>query len=319
MFWDLNVPYPSNKATARELVNTAIKLGYDGIAWNYTLTRKVKPTDVCPIQPVELDSKVMIGSQVGLLRPKSSPTTFQQKKRLTVHLDDASQVHTLNASNPALRSYDLIAVRPSSERLFQHAVSQMDIDIISIDFSQKVPFYLKRPQLGQAIERGIQFEICYAPAVRDSASRKYLISNAMQLLHMTKCKNILIASEAARAMDLRGPYDAINLGVLFGLKQSLAKQCIAAHAQSVLLHAETRRTLKSAMKDEIISLASSPVPSSSSSSSSSSPAPESSLSSSSSASSASSSSTKSSKPGKKASTKKKSAKSSDAPVAMDES
>lgn len=45
----------------------------------------------------------------------------------------------------------------------------------------------------------------------DSASRRQLISNAQSLVRVTRGKNIIITSEAQRAMELRGPYDIVNL------------------------------------------------------------------------------------------------------------
>ncbi len=42
--------------------------------------------------------------------------------------------------------------------------------------------------LFQAIERGVFFEICYAPAIRDVTSRRYIISNAQALMNVCKGK-----------------------------------------------------------------------------------------------------------------------------------
>ena len=46
---------------------------------------------------------------------------------------------------------------------------------------------------------------------KDSGSRRQLISNAQNLVRITHGRNIIITSEAQRAMELRGPYDIINL------------------------------------------------------------------------------------------------------------
>ena len=43
-------------------------------------------------------------------------------------------------------------------------------------------FYFK------AIERGVHFEICYAPMIRDSTARKNIISNAQSLASVGKGK-----------------------------------------------------------------------------------------------------------------------------------
>jgi len=46
------------------------------------------------------------------------------------------------------------------------ACSVLDIDIISLDFSSRLPFYLKLPMINLAIERGIHFEINYSASLR---------------------------------------------------------------------------------------------------------------------------------------------------------
>jgi hypothetical protein len=40
-------------------------------------------------------------------------------------------------------TYDLLAVRPLSERVFELACKNMRVDIISLDLSRRLPFYLK--------------------------------------------------------------------------------------------------------------------------------------------------------------------------------
>lgn len=45
----------------------------------------------------------------------------------------------------------------------------------------------------------------------DQSARRHLISNAQSLVRVSRGKNIIISSEAQRAMELRGPYDLVNL------------------------------------------------------------------------------------------------------------
>ena len=45
----------------------------------------------------------------------------------------------------------------------------------------------------------------------NAGARRHLISNALSLIHMTKGKNILLSSEAEKVLQMRGPYDVINL------------------------------------------------------------------------------------------------------------
>ena len=48
-------------------------------------------------------------------------------------------------------------------------------------------------------------------ACQDSNARRHLVSNAQQLVRLTKGRNIVLSSGAKRAMELRGPHDVANL------------------------------------------------------------------------------------------------------------
>ncbi|KAG0327467.1 hypothetical protein BGZ99_007551 [Dissophora globulifera] len=123
---------------------------------------------------------------------------LKQYSRLTLVVDDISQNYGLNTNNPSVSSYDILAVQPTNEKLFQAACGTFEVDIISLDMSARLPFYLKHSTVGQAVER-------------DASARRNLISNAQSLIRVTRGKNIILSSQAMRAMELRGPYDIVNL------------------------------------------------------------------------------------------------------------
>jgi hypothetical protein len=50
-------------------------------------------------------------------------------------------------------------------------------------------------------------------------------------------------------MEMRAPWDVINLGVMCGVDAATSKASISAHARSVLLHAEARKTIKCVLKE----------------------------------------------------------------------
>jgi len=107
---------------------------------------------------------------------------------------------------------------------------------VSLDFSEKMPFFIKSAPVNLAIQRGIVFEIQYSAAIRDAASRKAFITNATQLIKSTRGMNIIISSGAKHAMELRGPYDVMNLSHLFGLSQDKARKAMTETARHVLYH-----------------------------------------------------------------------------------
>ncbi|KAJ1676396.1 RNA-binding RNA processing protein rpp1, partial [Spiromyces aspiralis] len=88
-------------------------------------------------------------------------------RRLTVELADHAQNYSLNNLSSLLNAYDLIAIRPTSEKVF-HAVcsgTYPSIDLISLDLGSRLPFYLKMKTVLMAVEKGFSFEICYGHAI----------------------------------------------------------------------------------------------------------------------------------------------------------
>ena len=49
-------------------------------------------------------------------------------------------------------------------------------------------------------------------------------------------------------MDLRGPYDVANLSLLFGMKKEDGLKSISENVKLSLLHGETRKYYKGAIK-----------------------------------------------------------------------
>jgi hypothetical protein len=95
------------------------------------------------------------------------------------------QTQALVAGNCDLASYDVVAVQPLSDRVLQQAnfdrrllyhmlkatgrfltapavaqaCSSLDVDLISIDLGQRLPFKLRSAQLRLAFKRGVHFEV----------------------------------------------------------------------------------------------------------------------------------------------------------------
>ncbi|KAE8209206.1 hypothetical protein CF327_g6779 [Tilletia walkeri] len=207
----------------------------------------------------------------SLLDPGSTPIQslrIVQLHRLTLPLDDSScssapgQGHGLVASaGPALQSYDLLAVSPTTESSFSLACLSLaelrpfGIDIISLDLGSqpRLPFWVKRSLVGAAIQLGVVFEIAYSGALAPSSSsssggpsadsvRRNLISSTRSLLLLTKGTNVIISSGARDAMQLRAPLDVINLfGAILGMGESAARLAIGSGAEAVVRRARARK------------------------------------------------------------------------------
>lgn len=139
-------------------------------------------------------------------------------------------------------TYDLVAAVPQTEQLFDECCRRLDIDLISLDLTERVPFRLPLPAVAAAIARGVHFEISYAPALRDSASRRNIVSNAQQLLRLTRGRNIILSSGALRPMEVRGAHDVANLGIsLLGMPHDCAHKAVGSNVATVLKRARLRK------------------------------------------------------------------------------
>ncbi|KAJ0083436.1 hypothetical protein Patl1_30823 [Pistacia atlantica] len=251
-FFDLNIPYlespPSNNTahkTARvKIVIKAMELGYSGIAYNRMIKGVMSDNDRCSISLLSLSSLLKVtpslSSSVNFHRdllgvPPASP--FRQYTRLTVCADSHAQSQVLNSGNPVLKTYDIVAVRPLNQNVFDHACEKAEVDIISINFAERMPFRLKQPMVKAAIERGVYFELTYSDLILDLQLRRQMISNAKLLVDWTRGKNLIFSSGAPSVNELRGPYDVANLSSLLGLSVERAKAAVSKNCRTLLTNA----------------------------------------------------------------------------------
>uniref|UniRef100_A0A8C1BIV5 Ribonuclease P protein subunit p30 n=1 Tax=Cyprinus carpio carpio TaxID=630221 RepID=A0A8C1BIV5_CYPCA len=221
VFMDLNIISNNDKNRLRSIIETAAHLGYSTVAINYVVEPQQKKQEIPKPQSVS-----DIFDKFPVVQGKSSP--IKVLNRLTIIASDASHFRPTNE----YRSFDLVAVYPKTEKLFHAACMTFDVDIICIAVAEKQPFHFKRAPVNGAIDRGVFFETCYAAAIRDTTMRRYTIANAISLMEVCKGK----------PLELRGPYDIANLGLLFSLSEGDAKAAVSTNCRSVLLHGETRAT-----------------------------------------------------------------------------
>ncbi|KAL8496800.1 hypothetical protein ACS0TY_020468 [Phlomoides rotata] len=270
-FFDLNIPYhesdrhATDKSSLRgrrlKLALKAMELGYTGIAYNRSFKGVMSESDRCstslfPLTKLTPSSSSSFVASVKLHRELlnvavSSP--FRQYTRLTVIVDIPSQMSSLNAGNPVLRSYDIVAVRPMNQIAFDQACQTSEVDIIAIDFLEKLPFRLKQPMVKAAIKRGVYFEIPYSGLIADAKSRQQMISNCKLLVDWTRGKNLILCSGAPSATELRGPQDVANLFSLLGLSGERAKAAISKNCRFLLANVLRKKHFyKEAVKVEAI-------------------------------------------------------------------
>ncbi|KAF8397585.1 hypothetical protein HHK36_016505 [Tetracentron sinense] len=273
VFFDFNIPFleggmekplsdkNSRKNARLKVVVKVMELGYTGIAYNRSIKGVMSDSDRCTISLFPLSSLLKaaptLSTSVKFHRdllgvPLNSP--FRQYTRLTVSVDSSVQACSLNSGNPVLKTYDLVAVRPLNQNAFEQACQVSEVDLIAIDFSEKLPFRLKLPMVRAAIKRGIYFEITYSHLILDVQARRQMISNAKLLVDWTRGKNLIFSSAAPSVNGLRGPYDVANLSTLLGLSMERAKAAISKNCRSLIANSlRKKQCYKGAIRVERIS------------------------------------------------------------------
>ena len=150
-FYDLNLAIDGLSPTLKSsLVTTALQLGYSGIALNHVIKGAMSSSsDLCSISSVNLSAiasdngseivrsahfhREVLHGVVGTENASGSLGTdkrrgfFRQYRRLTLVVDNAMQAASLNPANPLLKSYDIVAIRPLEQRVFEQACGHLEV------------------------------------------------------------------------------------------------------------------------------------------------------------------------------------------------
>ncbi|KAH0461740.1 hypothetical protein IEQ34_009315 [Dendrobium chrysotoxum] len=277
-FFDLSIPYVektgapaldncSRRDCRLRTVARTMELGYTAIAYDRPFRGVLSDADRCQIAPFPAQSFLdpVVGCSpaaftvsVALHRdllgvPRASQ--FRQYTRITVSVDSAAAASALNSGNRLLRSYDLVAARPVNQMAFDQACNASEVDIISLDFSQKLPFRLKLAMVQAAVKRGVHFEISYSHIIAGGHARRQILSEAKRLGEWTRGKNLIISGSAMSLNEVRGPRDVANLSaILLGLTMERAKAAISGNCRSLVSNALRKKNcyFKEAIKIERI-------------------------------------------------------------------
>lgn len=258
MLYDLNVPWPAtnykSQPSAEELttlynvIATLYTFGYTHIAINFIVNETVK----IPINQPNLINPIKIDEIRAHFNEEKYPRFFIFT-RLTLIVTDPSRCQNLSKLN---NKFDIISVQPTTERSLQLAVSNLDIDLISINMSSRLPFFLKHKPLGNAIERGIKFEITYSNLIMGNAGytnmldlqnssssligRKNYFSNFLQIIRSSRLRGLIISSGCQLPLQIRNYNDILILFETFGLPINVGKKCFIENPENVLVSGRLR-------------------------------------------------------------------------------
>ena len=139
MFHDLSLGVDENDGNARrELVSAVMQLGYSSVATDHVHTGALADSDRSSCKPLDVASVLSAASGIAesvkfhhklLGVPADQP--FRQYSRITVVVDDSVQASALVSGNSVLRTYDIVAARPTNQRAFEQVCKNSEV----IDYS----------------------------------------------------------------------------------------------------------------------------------------------------------------------------------------
>lgn len=237
--YDLNVPWPNHNYTKlteeqvtnlRNIIVTLYTFKVFKIAINFEVDESLKLPINQPneINPIKLDEIIDISKFPGL----------NIYTRLTIVVNDSSKLINFNKFQ---NYFDLIAIKPVLEKALQLSIINLSIDLISINLNGKLNYYLKHKIIGQALKKGVKFEICYNDLISNSSSinRRFLISNLVQLIRATRSNGLIISSGSTSAINVRSLNNIINFFSTIGLKLNKVNQFLD-NSKYVLINGRLR-------------------------------------------------------------------------------
>lgn len=171
------------------------------------LPRMVRPPERrCSIKPIEVTTSATglsaVRRAVASCKEKcaeggteSSKTTaaaagdrgasrVRQLSRITIFGDDVQACQSAVSKSAILSGYDVLAIEPQSERVFGAACTSLDVDVISLDLTKRLPYRLKSTAVKAALARGVFFEVrCWWAQAMTSYGFQLSMSRISSLLH----------------------------------------------------------------------------------------------------------------------------------------
>ncbi|KAI8342464.1 RNase P subunit p30-domain-containing protein [Chlamydoabsidia padenii] len=210
MFFDLNIPVGDllDRTSRDKLKLILYRLSqYDNkvvVALNYTLKNYSSTSTKLP----------------ELVEPPIEYDNIRILRRITVETDTS-----LNESiwTTLKTQYDLVAIQTSERTVFEQACHTYDIDIISLNCTERLAFTIDQMMVKRATARDVYFELQYGPGIRDDKSRGYVYQLGQALVSCQPSLPLIISSGAEMVSELRAPFDIYYFAKSFGLPNDLAK------------------------------------------------------------------------------------------------
>ena len=179
-FVDLSVRVDAgNPHALREHLVCCLDLGYRAVA----LDTRVDATDrnaraelLAGLEPLRLDVLTQVAADATSLGARPELVVL---RRCTVRFAEPGQLQEMvRANDDAIRSYDVFALEPTTERAFASACTNGRADIVTTQLGARPAFRLRAPALKAAASAGASFEVSYNAALMDVGARRNFFANA---------------------------------------------------------------------------------------------------------------------------------------------
>ncbi|QLL33396.1 hypothetical protein HG536_0E03070 [Torulaspora globosa] len=239
MLVDLNVIWPQQSfrdevtpkqvAKVRETLSTLHALGYTHVALNFTVNHSDKfPTNAKEMNPMKISER--FGDLI-------EATGLKIYSRITLVIDDPSRGQSLAKIS---QHFDIVAALPVSERGVTLATTNLDIDLLTFNYGQRLPVFLKHKSICSCVKRGVKIEIVYAYALRDLQSRRQFVSNVRSVIRSSRSRGIVVSSGAQTALECRNILGVTSLVKILGLPSDKCSRAMGQLASLVLLNGRLR-------------------------------------------------------------------------------
>lgn len=239
MLVDLNVTWPQenfntsvNEKDIRELnatLSTLHNLGYTHIVLNFTVNQSDKfPSNVKDMNPMN------IAERFGELMKKTGLKIYS---RITLIIDDPSKGQSLSKISQV---YDIVAALPISERGLTVATTNLDIDLLTFNYGNRLPTFLKHKNICGCVKRGVKIEIVYGYSLRDIGQRRQFVQNVRGVIRSSRSRGIVVSSGVRNSLECRNILGVTSLLKTLGLPSDQCSRAMGETAALVLLNGRLR-------------------------------------------------------------------------------
>ena len=179
-FVDLSVRVdPGNPHALREHLVSCLDLGYQAVG----LDTRVEATDrnaraelLAGLEPLCADVLRQVAAEAT---SRGARPELVVLRRCTVRFAEPGELQEMaRANDDLIRSYDVFALEPTTERAFASACANGRADIITTQLGARPAFRLRAPALKAAASAGASFEVSYNAALMDVGARRNFFANA---------------------------------------------------------------------------------------------------------------------------------------------